>query len=449
MATLDDEERLLRSVALQNASSILLARQRAEEELIRTREALRESQERLTAALSAAGTGTFRWNIQTNIVEWDGNLDRLFGLPPGQGPQSLETFIDAVHPDDRPNVITQCERGAREGGDFDLEFRVVWPDGTVRWVDDKARASFDENGKPLYMTGACTDITSRKEAAETLRENEERLRAIFNQAAVGIAVATLDGRFLDMNKRFSEILGYSPDELRDLTFMSITHPDDLPLTSTAMGQLLAGSIPEYALEKRFVRRDGSTVWSLTTVTLLKDAAGQPQRFIGVIEDITSRKRAEAALREETRILELLNETGRTLASKLDMEGLTQTVTDAATQLSGARFGAFFANTTDENGDSFLLYTLAGAPREAFDTFGAHPAAILFGAMLRGEAPIRCEDLLTDPSYGPPASRDGLPGGLSRYAAASPCPCGHGPARSSAGCSSATRKPACSRTDRNG
>jgi PAS domain S-box-containing protein len=410
VARLDDEERLLRSVALKNANSILRARQRAEEELIRTREALRESQERLTAALSAAGTGTFRWNIQTNIVEWDGNLDRLFGLPPGQGPQPLETFIDAVHPDDRPGVVAQSERGAREGGDFDLEFRVVWPDGSVHWVNDKARASCDENGKPLYMTGVCTDITSRKEAAETLRENEERLRAIFNQAAVGIVVATLDGRFLDMNKRFSEILGYTPDELRDLTFTAITHPDDQALTASAVGQLLAGTIGEYALEKRFVRRDRSTVWSLTTVTLLKDGTGQPQRFIGVIEDITSRKQAEAALREETRILELLNETGRTLASKLDMEALTQTVTDAATQLSGARFGAFFANTTDENGDSFLLYTLSGATREAFDTFGAHPAAALFGAMLRGEAPIRCDDLLTDPCYGTAPSA-GLAGGL--------------------------------------
>ena len=198
-----------------------------------------------------------------------------------------------------------------------------------------------------------------------------------------------------------------------------------------------------------MRRDGSTVWSLTTVTLLKDAAGQPQRFIGVIEDITSRRRAEAALREETRILELLNETGRTLASKLDMEGLTQTVTDAATQLSGARFGAFFANAKDENGDSFLLYTLAGAPREAFDKFSAHPGAILFGAMLRGEAPIRCEDLLTDPPTARRRLARACPADCSRCAAASPCPCGHGPARSSAGCSSATRKPACSRNDRNG
>ncbi len=90
MVTPEDEDRQLRSVALQNASSILIARERAEEELLRTKEALRESQERLTAALTAAGTGTFRWDLQTNAVEWDGNLGRLFGLGTGQTMQSLE-----------------------------------------------------------------------------------------------------------------------------------------------------------------------------------------------------------------------------------------------------------------------------------------------------------------------------------------------------------------------
>ena len=241
-----------------------------------------------------------------------------------------------------------------------MEFRVVWPDGSVHWIDDKAKAFFDDDGKPLYMTGACADITSRKEAAEALRENEERLRAIFNQAAVGIAVATLDGHFLDMNQ---QVLGDSGLQRRRAPAPDV-RGDHPPRRSDATprppcGSCSPGSIPEYSLEKRYVRKDGSIVWSLTTVTLLKDAAGQPQRFIGVIEDITARKRAEAALREETRILELLNETGRTLASKLDLQALVQAVTDAATQLSGAQFGAFFYNTTDENGDAFLLYTLVG------------------------------------------------------------------------------------------
>lgn len=222
MATLDDEEALLRSVALQNANSILLARQRADEELLRTKEALRESQERLRAALTAAGTGTFRWNIPTNVVEWDGNLGRLFGLESDRPTQSLDAFIDTVHPDDRPGVIATYARSARDGSDFDMEFRVVWPDGSVHWLDDKAKAFVDRDGKPLYMTGACADITSRKQVQAAVLENEERLRAIFNQAAIGIAVAALDGHFLDMNRKCTQILGYSADELRGMTFADIT-----------------------------------------------------------------------------------------------------------------------------------------------------------------------------------------------------------------------------------
>ena len=103
------------------------------------------------------------------------------------------------------------------------------------------------------------------------------------------------------------------------------------------------------------------MWSLTTVTLMRDAAGQPLRFIGVIQDITQRKNAEAALHEERRILEILNETGKLLASQLDLQSLVQAVTDAATKLSGAQFGSFFYNVTDELGDAFLLYTLSGCP----------------------------------------------------------------------------------------
>jgi PAS domain S-box-containing protein len=393
VAAFDDEEQLLRSGALPNANSIMLARQRADEELLLTREALRESQERLRAALIAAGTSTFRWTLGTGRVEWDGTLDPLFGPQSGRATESLDEFIAAVHPDDRPGVQQRCDDCARDGSDFDMEFRALGPDGSIRWISARAKASFDAAGMPVSMTGACADITSRKQAAESLRENEERLRAIFNQAAVGIAVTSLDGRFLDTNQRFTDILGYGEEELRQLTFFDITHPDDRPDTAISVRQLLAGFIPDYSLEKRYVRRDGTLVWSLSTVTLLKDQAGAPQRFIGVIEDISARKRAEEALREESRTLELLNETGRSLASELDLNAVARAVTDAATELSGAQCGAFFYNTPDEQGDAFVLHTVAGLPRAAFELPGAAPATVLFGAAFRGQTSMRCDDVL--------------------------------------------------------
>jgi PAS domain S-box-containing protein len=245
---------------------------------------------------------------------------------------------------------------------------------------------------------------------DSLIESHQQLRAIFNQAAVGIALAALDGCFVDLNRRFAAILGYSEAELHGMTFIDLTHPDDQSLTAASVRQLLAGEIPEYTLEKRYRRKDGGVVWSLTTVTLMRDAAGKPLRFIGVIEDITQRKNAEAALQEETRILELLHETGRLVASQLDLQSLVQAVTDAATQLSGAQFGAFFYNVTGENGDAFLLYTLSGAPREAFEGFGQPRATALFGSTFRGEAPIRVDDVLQDPRYGTMAPHYGMPAG---------------------------------------
>lgn len=410
MSEIDDEERQMRSVALQTANTIMQARQRAEAELLRTREALRESQERLQAALSAAGTGTFRWDLPSGIVTWDGDVARIFGFGHGDATQRIEAFLDAAHPDDRPGVVAAAEQAVRQGGDFDMEFRVVWPDGSIHWIAGKARTFRNEDAVAQYVTGACADITSRRQAEAVHRERADLLKAMFHQAAVGMAIAGLDGGFIEVNRRFADILGYSPDELLSKSSLEITHDDDRAETEALVSRLLAGSIAEYAVEKRYMCRDGGLVWTLTTVTLLRDLAGQPQQMIDVIEDITARKKAEAALQEETRALELLNETGRTVASNLELQSLVQAVTDAATSLSGAQFGAFFYNTINEDGEAFLLFTLSGAPREAFEKFGQPRATALFGPTFRGEAPIRCDDVLADPRYGTMSPHHGMPKG---------------------------------------
>ncbi len=144
----------------------------------------RKSDERLQAALRASNTGTFRWNIQTNDLTWDENLDRLFGLQPGQTVQNLDNFLDKVHPDDRQSVIDLCLRCASEGVDFDYAFRVTWPDGSIHWLDDKGKTYKDDSGRPLYMTGACIDITEQQKVIQALKDSESQFRSLIEEAPV-------------------------------------------------------------------------------------------------------------------------------------------------------------------------------------------------------------------------------------------------------------------------
>lgn len=151
----------------------LLARVAALLELSKVRiaasQAVRDSMERLGAALEAADTGTFQWDIRTNELQWDENLDRLFGLAPGVTVRTLENFLAQVHPADRPEVMARSERCRDEGADFEMEMRVLTPSGE-RWILDKGKTVCDEEGRPLYMTGACLDLTERKRAEAALQE---------------------------------------------------------------------------------------------------------------------------------------------------------------------------------------------------------------------------------------------------------------------------------------
>jgi two-component system CheB/CheR fusion protein len=137
-------------------------------------EALRESEERLRVALDAAEMGTWLWRIPTDEQILDDSLRRLMGLPSGEEITTLEEFLRAVHEDDRGRVREEFARCLRNGGGFRVEFRVTWPDGEVHWLRDQGRLFRDTDGKPLFMTGACVDITDRKRDEEALRDADRR-----------------------------------------------------------------------------------------------------------------------------------------------------------------------------------------------------------------------------------------------------------------------------------
>jgi signal transduction histidine kinase/CheY-like chemotaxis protein len=159
---------------------------------------------------------------------------------------------------------------------------------------------------------------------------------------------------------------------------------------------------------------GSRRWDSDDVSVLEDAARRTSEAL-------RRIRAEDALREETRALELMKGASETLAAITDLEPLMQTITDTATQLIGAQFGAFFYNARDDNGDAYQLYTLAGAPRDAFARFGKPRATALFGPTFHGSGPVRSDDIALDARYGTMAPHHGMPAGhlpVRSYLAAS-------------------------------
>ncbi|KAF0216074.1 MAG: PAS/PAC sensor signal transduction histidine [Geobacteraceae bacterium] len=132
---------------------------------------------------------------------------------------------------------------------------------------------------------------------DDLQQSEERFRATFNQAAVGIALAGLDGRWLQINRKLCDTVGYTEEELKNLTFQDITHPDDLKVSLEWFHRVLAGEIRNYSIEKRYIHKNGSTVWINLTVSLVSESSGNHKYLIAVIEDITERKRTEEALRD--------------------------------------------------------------------------------------------------------------------------------------------------------
>jgi diguanylate cyclase (GGDEF)-like protein/PAS domain S-box-containing protein len=153
------------------------------------------------------------------------------------------------------------------------------------------------SGEPRYYVSMVQDISEAKRAAAALRESEERFRRTFELAGSGVAHIGMDRRFIGVNRRLCEMLGYSEGELLRLTGRQISHPDDLEVINAQRPSLYAGEIDAVRVEKRYLRKDGSVIWVAFTMVVERDAAGKPQYEIAFFDDITARKQVEAALRE--------------------------------------------------------------------------------------------------------------------------------------------------------
>ena len=175
--------------------------------------------------------------------------------------------------------------GTRAGG----QRRIQWSSTVLR----------DGSGKPNGFASLGEDITelSRLRTEAATRESQERFRAIFQYAAIGVAQIGLDGRVALANDRYSSILGLPPEELVGVDFRTFTHADDMEFQLDQMRKLLSGEIPSFSMEKRYLRGDGVVAWARLHMSLARDEDNQSKYYIAILEDITERRLAESALRE--------------------------------------------------------------------------------------------------------------------------------------------------------
>lgn len=266
----------------------------------------------------------------------------------------------------------------------------------------------DNAGQRVFLA-VILDISPRKMAEEALRRSEVELRTMADSMPQLAWMADADGYIFWYNSRWYEYTGKRLEELEGWGWQSVHDPDLLPQVMQRWKASLETGEP-FEMEFPLRGADGMFKWFLTRVLPLQDADGRILRWFGTNTDVDQVRRIHAALEDETRILELLNRTGTTLSSNLDLETLVQSVTDAATQLTGAEIGAFFYNVVNQDGEAFVLYTLSGAPREAFERFGLPRNTPVFNPTFHGEGVMRSADIIKDPRYGKVSPHHGMPPG---------------------------------------
>ena len=263
----------------------------------RAEAALRESEARLRQAQEIARIGNFVWGeVDDEVIHRSDVICEIYGLPAEKAPHDSNAILRMVHPDDHDRVRDAYAMAAASAP-YDVEFRIVRPDGEIRHVHELGNPEHDEAGVLIRSVGTVQDITERIRAEGALREREELFRAAFEDVGVGIVMLELDGRFRRVNRAFAEMVGYTERELRDATFADITHPDDSDGGFEALRQLVEGETQVAYFEKRYVHKNGHLVWASISSNLLRDLHGRPLHTIDHIQDVTERKQAEEQLRQ--------------------------------------------------------------------------------------------------------------------------------------------------------
>lgn len=259
-----------------------------------------EERRRLSAVLEGTDVGTWEWNIQTGETRFNERWAQIIGYSLDEiSPTTIETWTRFVHPDDLEESGRRLEAHFRGETDlYDCSCRMRHKDGRWVWVNDRGRVhEWDDQGNPLWASGAHFEITELVEAREKAALEAARFQGAFHAAAHGVALVAPEGTWVDANQALCGMLGYEREVLLGMTFQQITHPEDLDKDMVLLQDTLSGQRDGYQMDKRYLHRDGSVIEAVLSVALVRATNGDPIHFVSQIQNVTAQRCAERLLLE--------------------------------------------------------------------------------------------------------------------------------------------------------
>lgn len=257
---------------------------------------LRESEQRLRLAIKAADLGTWDWDLATGELLWSDRCKEMFGYPP-ETAMTYELFLAALHPEDRDRVDAAVQEALRTGAPYDVEFRSLWRDGTVRWVSSVGSVFGDSQDGPfLFMRGVAVDITVRKRAEAQAAEHAERFQFLAESLPEKIFTATGAGDIGYLNQQWADYTGLPVPEVLRLGWREFVHPEDIEEKMRLWIHAMRHGTP-FEFEHRFRRADGEYRWHLSRARPMRRTNGEIAMWVGSNIDVHDLKQAQFELGE--------------------------------------------------------------------------------------------------------------------------------------------------------
>jgi len=368
---------------------------------------LEKSEARLRMAIASANLGTWDYKPLTGELTWSDECKHLYGLPP-EAEINFELFTEHIYPADRDALERAMKKAMDPLGDhsYDMTYRIIRFDKPeIRWLRAQGKVYFNKLQEPERFIGTIVDQTEAKLA----EEKSAKLTAIVESSDDAIISKTLEGIITSWNPAAEHLLGYTEKDVIGKHITMLIPEDRLEEEDLILERIRNNKKVEHYVTFR-VTKAGLEIPVSISVSPIRDSTGRVIGAAKIIRNNAHQKETEARLLRYAENLEVLNALGKIISERMDVSEILQKVTDATTRLIGAAFGAFFYNDESEAGESYMLFALSGAPREAFERFGIPRNTAVFHPTFTGEAIVRADDITKDPRYGHNSPFFGMPEG---------------------------------------